>query len=125
MYLKLFLKIRFRIIEEISEDLANQKINNMLNNLDFGLAITLTFLMVMLISFFTIVLIERSAKSVRRKNWLENLWKKLWNLRAGLTALGIFVFFFELYLWFVQLMIQNNIKTNKASSHVFKNDKII
>ena len=101
----------------------------MLNNLDFDLTITLAFVVVMLISFFTIVLIDRSTEPDQRKNWLENLWENLWNFRTTLTALSVFLLFFNFHLWFIKLMIQNNIKTNKVSSimnnFLLNNDKMI
>ena len=110
---------RFRLMEEISGKVRTKEINSILTNLNFGILLMGIFMFVNLISVLIAIRLQAVDMRCKRKyiegkrNFLHDLFVSKWNRRL-LSALSVFLLFYNMHLWFVGLMIQNNIKTNKV-----------
>lgn len=110
---------RFRLMEEISGKVRTKEINSILTNLNFGILLMGIFIFVNLVSVLIAIRLQAVDMQCKRKyiegkrNFLHDLFVSKWNRRL-LSALSVFLLFYNMHLWFVGLMIQNNIKTNKV-----------
>ena len=133
-YLFPYYREKFVIIQEISHNMKNsykEKSPNVLNCFNFGLILIFSFIIANLISFSIWILFklflsyqnyQNNRKNRKRisignrvKKILINLLNGQWNLNySKLTKISLFILFYSLHIWFIKLMIANNIKTDKG-----------
>ena len=103
---------------------------DLLDNLKVGFKLTATYLVVFLVTLALSHLLNEltyrirfgCGRSTRIQERILGAFKSLGVPR--LTAVGLFVLFFQLFLWFSQLFLTNNIKTNKVVRAFFWRLKI-
>ena len=95
----------------------------MLNNLNLGLEIMCAFVFGILgsivIAVFILVLVNRILENGRLfKNTVKDIGQVLvrtWYYGTQISALNIYLLFFGILIWYILIISQNNIKTNKVS----------
>lgn len=108
----------FLILEQI-KPINKETFNNILKNLDFDeyftkLFLLFFFLILIVINYLNMRPLFKKRKSISLKFFLKNFLNRKWNFVYSLSAIGIFFFFFDLHLFFVKLIVTNNIKTSKV-----------
>ena len=131
---------KFVFFEGINKDIADaskrENVSNVLSCFNFDFSLIASFILANLLSFSIWILMKlllsyrkdnNSRKRRRRKKKkrvpigqrirkiLFNFLNGQWNLNyPKLTKTSLFILFYVLYLWFIQLMIANNIQTTKG-----------
>ena len=113
------------VIEEITEEMNKKEIYDLMSNLNFGFLLSFTFVVAVLVSFLIVGLLKSATDLIKQNDLVkvpfkrfvfENLFPSQWNERVAFTAVSVFLLFFNLYIWFVCLTVQNYMKTNKVQS---------
>ena len=110
----------YLILEELDPALNKDNINNILNSFD----VNRCFLNLVVLSFFLIFVIVNVLKfkiylnfKLKKSNLIrlpKDFAKAKCSFAYTLSALGIFLLFYDFHLFFVQLIMTNTVKTNKV-----------
>lgn len=128
------------ILEKLQPSKNTEVFNNILDSLTFNLWLLLLAMLSGLVVYITVKVpkmqkllklmktrqrLEGATRpTVRFKVLLRKFFELKWSFSYSLSALGIFLLFFDLHFFFIKLFFTNNIKTNKVvydTSNIIKN----
>lgn len=128
------------ILEKLQPSKNTEVFNNILDSLTFNLWLLLLAMLSGLVVYITVKVpkmqkllklmktrqrLEGATRpTVRFKVLLRKFFELKWSFAYSLSALGIFLLFFDLHFFFIKLFFTNNIKTNKVvydTSNIIKN----